>query len=54
MFYQDFLSQQVKQIIIINGKHGIRELPHQLLSNLRLKILGNCEILRRSQISIEL
>ena len=41
MFYQIFLSSQVKQIVIISNKHGIYELPHELLKDLRLKILGN-------------
>ena len=54
MFYQIFLSQQVKRIVIISNKHGIHELPHELSNNLRLSILQNQEILRRSQIFIEL
>ena len=57
MFYQIFLSPQVKQIVIISNKHGTYELPHELQNSLRLRnlrILGNWEILRRSQIFIEL
>ena len=30
MFYQIFLSPQVKQCGIISYKHGIYELPHEL------------------------
>ena len=30
MFYQIFLSTQVKQWAIITYKHGIYELPHKL------------------------
>ena len=41
MFYQIFLSAQVKQIMIISNKHGIYELPHKLPNKLRLRILGN-------------
>ena len=41
MFYQIFLSAQVKRCAIITYKHGIYELPHELPNNLRLRILGN-------------
>ena len=41
MFYQIFLSLQVKRYAIISYKHGIYELPYKLPNNLRLKILGN-------------
>ena len=34
-------SPQVKLCEIITYKHGIYELPHELLNNLRLKTLGN-------------
>ena len=37
MFYQIFLSPQVKQWAIITYKHGIYELPHELLNDLRLR-----------------
>ena len=40
MFYQISLSPQVKRCAIITCKHGIHRLPHELLNNLRLKILG--------------
>ena len=41
MFYQIFLSPQVKGSVIISNKHGIYELPHELQNDLALKILGN-------------
>ena len=41
MFYQGFLSQQVKRCAIITYKHGIYELPHELTNGWRLRILGN-------------
>ena len=41
MFYQIFLSAQVKRWTIITYKHGIYELPHELPNDLRLRILGN-------------
>ena len=44
MFYQIFLSPQVKRWAIITYEHGIYELPHELQNNLR--ILGNLRILR--------
>ena len=39
MFYQIFLSPQVKRSAIISNKHGIYELPHELVTDFRLKIL---------------
>ena len=48
MFYQIFLSPQVKLWAIIAQKHGINELPHKLLNDLRLRILRNYKILRKS------
>ena len=41
ILYQNFFSPQVKQSMIINNKHGIYELPHELPNDLRLRILGN-------------
>ena len=43
MFYQISHSPQVKRIVIVSNKHGIRELPHELLNDLRqdLRKLGN-------------
>ena len=41
MFYQIFHSPVVKPWVIITYKDGIYELPHELLNNLRLRILGN-------------
>ena len=40
MFYQVFLSTQVKQWAIITQKHGICELPHELPNDLRLRIFA--------------
>ena len=36
MFYQIFLSPQVKRWAIITHKHGIHDLAHDLPNNLRL------------------
>ena len=44
MFYQIFLLPQVKRWVIITYKHGIYELLHELLNDLRLRNLGNYEI----------
>ena len=41
MFYQTFFSPKVNRYAIIIYKHGIYELPHELLNDLRLGILGN-------------
>ena len=41
ILYDIFFSQQVKQGVIISNKHGIYELPHKLLNDLRLRILEN-------------
>ena len=43
IFYQIFLSRQVKQRAIINHKHSIYELPHKLPNDLGydLRKLGN-------------
>ena len=43
MFYQVFLSPQVKRSAIISNKEGVYELPHELPNDLRLRILGNKE-----------
>ena len=44
MFYQISFSLQLKPSGIISNKHGICELPHELLNNLKPKLLGNQEI----------
>ena len=44
MFYQIFLSPQVKRWAIITYKHGIYKLPHELPNDIRLRILGSYEI----------
>ena len=41
MFHQVFLSPQVKRCEIISDEHGIYELPHELQTNLTLRILEN-------------
>ena len=41
MFYQFFLSPQVKRWAIITYKHGIYEFPHKFPNVLRLRKLGN-------------
>ena len=41
MFYQIFLSPQVKRYAIITDKHGMSELTQKLLDDLWLWILGN-------------
>ena len=53
MFYQIFFSPQVKRCAIITYKLGIYELPHELLNDLRLRILGNEERSAESQKIIE-
>ena len=45
MFYQIFLSPLVKRWAIVTYKHGIYELPHEWPNDLRLRILGNKEML---------
>ena len=44
MFYQIFLSKQVKRCTIITYKKSIHELPHELPKDLRPRIFGNYEI----------
>ena len=41
LFEQIFLSPQVKRSVVISNKHDMYELPHELLNNIRLRILGN-------------
>ena len=41
MFYQIFLSPQMKRYAVITYKHEIYDLPHELPNDLRLRILGN-------------
>ena len=43
IFYQIFLSLQVKQSAIISIKQGVYELPHELPNDLRLRISENKE-----------
>ena len=41
MFYQIFLSPQVKRCTIITYKYDVYELPHESLNDLGLRILEN-------------
>ena len=54
IFYQIFFSLQVKWSVIISNKHRMHKIPHKLLNNLRLWILGNQERSGKSQSFIEL
>ena len=54
MFYQIFLSPEVKQSTIISNKKGVYKLPHELPNDLRHRILGNYESSGKSQNFIEL
>ena len=55
MFYESFVSPQVKRIVIISNKHGIFKFPHDLPNNVRLRTLGDYQELSRiSQNFIEL
>ena len=50
MFYQIFLSAQVKRSAIIGNKHSLYELPNDI----RLRILENQEESEKSQNFLEL
>ena len=41
MFYQIFLSPQMKRGAIITYKHGMYELPDEFANDLRLRKIGN-------------
>ena len=43
MFYQIFLSPQVKRRVIITYKHGIHELLHELPKDLSKNFVNNSE-----------
>ena len=45
MFYQILISPQLNRWEIITYKHGIYELPQKLRNDLRLRNLGNSEII---------
>ena len=45
----NFSLPQVKQSEVINNKHGVYELPHKLLIDLRLRMLWNQRIPRKPQ-----
>ena len=53
MFYQTFLSPQVKRYMNVISKHGMYELPNELPNNLRLRRLGNWENSGESQNRVE-
>ena len=53
MFHQIFPLAQMKRSDIVSFKHGIYELPHELPNVLRLRNLGNEEILEKCLNSIE-
>ena len=46
-------SPQVKRNVISSIANLVYELPHELPNDLRLRVLGNKEILGESQISVE-
>ena len=54
MFDQIFFSPQMKRNVIIGNNYGIFELPHQLLNNLRLRILDKKEKSGKSHKRLEL
>ena len=53
MFYQSFLSPQVKRCAIITYERDINELPHELPNELRLRIFRNEEISGKCQNFVE-
>ena len=53
MFHQILFSQRVKRYEISTYKHGIYELPHELLNELGLRTLENYEISVECSILIE-
>ena len=54
MFYQIFLSPQVKRSAIVSNKHGIYDFPQEFPNDLRLRILGNYQRSGNFQNLIEL
>ena len=53
MFYHRPDSPQVKRNVISSIANLVYELPHELPNDLRLRILGNKEILGKSRIWVE-
>ena len=49
MFYHIFFSPQVTQSAIISNKQAICELSHELLNDLKIRILGNHESSEKSK-----
>ena len=54
MFYQIFLSPQVKRSAITSNKQGVYELSHELPNDVRLRILGKKEKSGKSQNLVQL
>ena len=54
MFDQIFLSPKVKRSVISSNKHGIYKLPHELLDDIRPRMLESWEISGKSQNVLEL
>ena len=50
MFYQIFLSPQMKRSAIVSYKHGKYAMSYELPNYLRLRILGNKEVARKSPV----
>ena len=50
ILYQFFFPLKGKRSVIIDNKHGIYDLPHKLLNDLKLRILGNEENLETYRI----
>ena len=44
-YYQSFYSLQVRQYLITCTKNTVYKLPHELPNDLRIRILGNQEML---------
>ena len=53
MFYQIFLSPQVKRSTNISNKKGVYQLPHELPNDLKRMILWNKEKSEKSQNLLE-
>ena len=53
MFYQLFFAPQVKPWAIINYKHGIYELPHELPNDSPMGGGGLCALTRKKKKDLE-
>ena len=54
IFHQFFILPQVKWSVFIGNKNDIYKMSYKLQSNLRFRILGNWEVLEKSQDFMEL